>query len=116
MFAETSFTKPYGKTSPVTPSSIYFLENLGYIVPPLPPHHHHHHHHHHHPRCIPLRGNSVCILPIYSEQIGIFLIKFCSSDPSFNINIFRSLYLKFKTSAHAQIAITHYYVLTNFLT
>ena len=46
-----------------------------------------------------------------------FLIKFCSSDPSFNRNILRSLYLKFKTSAHAHIAIAYYYALfTNFLT
>ena len=46
-----------------------------------------------------------------------FLIKFCSSDPSFNGNILRSLYLKFQTSAHAHIAINYYYLLfTNFLT
>ena len=46
-----------------------------------------------------------------------FFIKFCSSDPSFNRNILRSLYLKFKTSAHLDIIITYYYVLfTNFLT
>ena len=39
------------------------------------------------------------------------------SDPSFTRNILRSLYLKLKISAHAQVAITHYYVLyTNFLT
>ena len=45
-----------------------------------------------------------------------FLIKVSSSDPSFNRNILRSLYLKFKTSAHAQIAITYYYVsFPNFL-
>ena len=45
-----------------------------------------------------------------------FLIKFCSSDPSFNRDILRSLYLKFQTSAHAHIAITYYYVLfTTFL-
>ena len=46
-----------------------------------------------------------------------FLIKFYSSDPSFNINILTSLYLKFKISAHAHIAITHYYLsFTNFFT
>ena len=46
-----------------------------------------------------------------------FLIKLCSSDPSFNRNILRSLNLKFKISAHAQITITHQYVLiTNLLT
>ena len=46
-----------------------------------------------------------------------FLIKFRSSDPSFNRNILRFLYLKFKTSAHAHIAIAYYYALfTNFLT
>ena len=45
-----------------------------------------------------------------------FLIKFCSSDPSFNRNILRSLYLKFKASAHAHIVIAYYYTLfTNFL-
>ena len=36
-----------------------------------------------------------------------FLIEFCSSEPNFNRNILRPLYLKFKTSAHAEIAITH---------
>ena len=46
-----------------------------------------------------------------------FLIKIWSSNLSYNRNILRSLYLKFKTSAHAQITITHYYVLfTYFLT
>ena len=46
-----------------------------------------------------------------------FLTKLRSSDPSFNRNILRSLYLKFKTSAHAQIAMAYYYVLfINFLT
>ena len=45
-----------------------------------------------------------------------FLIKVSSSDPSFNRNILRFLYLKFKTSAHAQISITYYYVsFPNFL-
>ena len=45
-----------------------------------------------------------------------FLIKCCSSDPSFNRNILRSLYLKFKASAHAHIVIAYYYTLfTNFL-
>ena len=45
------------------------------------------------------------------------LIKFYSFDPSFDRIILRSLYLKFKTSAHAQITITHHYVLfTYFLT
>ena len=29
--------------------------------------------------------------------------KFCSSDPSFNGNILTSLYLKFETTAHAQL-------------
>ena len=61
--------------------------------------------------CIPLRGDSVC------ERIGIFFIKLCRSDLSFSRKILTFLYLKFKTSAHAQIAINHYYVfLTNFLT
>ena len=43
-------------------------------------------------------------------------MKFCNSDPSFNRNILRSLYLKFNPSAHAHIAITYSFVLfTNFL-
>ena len=57
------------------------------------------------------------------ERIGIFLIRLCSFDPSlldfkyFNGNTLRSLYFKFKSAAHAQIAITHNYVLlTNLLT
>ena len=46
-----------------------------------------------------------------------FLIKSCSSDSSFNRNFLRSLYLKFKTSAHAHIVIAYYYALfTNFFT
>ena len=46
-----------------------------------------------------------------------FLIKFCSSDPSFNRNNSKFLYLKFKTSAHAHTKIAYYYALfTNFLT
>ena len=46
-----------------------------------------------------------------------FLIKFCSFDPIFIKNIFRSLYLKYKTSAHVHTAITCCFVLfTNFLT
>ena len=46
-----------------------------------------------------------------------FLMEFCGSDLSFNINILSFIFLKFKTSAHAQIAITHYQVLfTNLLT
>ena len=61
--------------------------------------------------CISFRGDSVCIWCISSERIGVFSIKFCSSDPSFNRNILRSLYLKFKISAHALILITHWYVL-----
>ena len=36
-----------------------------------------------------------------------FLIKFCSSDPSFNRNILRFQHLKFQTCAHAHIAITY---------
>ena len=45
-----------------------------------------------------------------------FLMKFCSSDPSFNRNILRLLYLNFNPSAHVHIAITYYFVLfTNFL-
>ena len=45
-----------------------------------------------------------------------FLLKFCSSHPSFSRNILRSLYLNFKTSAYTHIAISYYYALfTNFL-
>ena len=67
-------------------------------------------------------GRGVCIPQslyfVYIFRTGWnILIKFCSSDPSFSRNILRSLYLKFKTSAHADIAITYYYALfTNFLT
>ena len=70
--------------------------------------------------CISLRGNislcgnSVCTLVISLERIGTFLIKFCSSDQSFNRNILRSLYFKFRTSAHAQITISCYYVLMEY--
>ena len=39
-----------------------------------------------------------------------FLSNFCSSDPSFDRNILRSLYLKFKISAHAQTTVTLYYL------
>ena len=46
-----------------------------------------------------------------------FLIRFCSSDPSFNRNILKFLYSKFKTFAHAHIEIANYCVLfTNLLT
>ena len=46
-----------------------------------------------------------------------FLIQFCRSDLSFNKNILRSLNLKFKASAHAQITISHSCVLfADFLT
>ena len=45
------------------------------------------------------------------------LIELCKPDPSFNRNILRSLYLKFKTSAHAHIATSYFFLLfTNFLT
>ena len=66
---------------------------------------------------IPLRGGAVCILFISSGWVGIFLIEFCSSDPSFDGGVLGSLYLEFKTSAHAHIAIACYYALfTDFLT
>ena len=46
-----------------------------------------------------------------------FSFKFCSSDQVSIETFLRSLYVKFKTSAHAHIAITHYFILfTNFLT
>ena len=61
--------------------------------------------------CIPLRGNAICILFIsFFRTDWNFLIKFCNSDPSFNRKILTSLYLKFKTSAHAHIAITYYFL------
>ena len=66
---------------------------------------------------LPLCGNAVCYSVYIFRTDWDFFIKFCSSDPSFNRNILRSLYLKFKTSAHVHIIITYYYVLfTNFLT
>ena len=55
---------------------------------------------------------------VYIFRMGLnFLIKFCSPDPRFNRIILKSLYLKFKTSAHAHIANACYYAFfTNFLT
>ena len=38
-----------------------------------------------------------------SFNINILRSLFCSSNPSFNINILRSLYLKSETSVHAQL-------------
>ena len=38
-------------------------------------------------------------------------MKFWSSNPSFNRKILRSLYLKFKSSAHEHIAITYHFVI-----
>ena len=65
--------------------------------------------------CIPLLGNSVCILSILQNGLN-FSIKFGSSDPSFNRSILTLLHLKSGTSAHAQIAVIQYYILfTNFL-
>ena len=61
--------------------------------------------------CIPLREIQSPFFFCIFRTTRNFLIKFCSSDPSLNINILRSIYLKFKTCAHAQIPITHYYVL-----
>ena len=72
--------------------------------------------------CIPLlgnillRGNSVFILCIFSERIGIFT-EFGSSYPSFNRSILTVLYFKSETSAHAEIVVIHCYILfTSFLT
>ena len=39
-----------------------------------------------------------------------FLSNFCSSDPSFDRNILRPPYLKFKISAHVQMTVTSYYL------
>ena len=64
------------------------------------------------PFCPPVHSTSwKCSLYfVYIFRTGRnFLIKLCSSDPSLSINILRSLYLKFKTSAHAHIANTYYY-------
>ena len=61
----------------------------------------------------PLHSTSpVYILSVSSEGVEAFLTKFGSSDPSFNRIILKLLYLKFKTSAHAQITfiITTYYL------
>ena len=61
------------------------------------------------PLWIPLRGNSVFILFISSEQCRIFSLNFESV-------ISTPVYFKFGTSAHAQIGITYYYILCiNFL-
>ena len=50
-----------------------------------------------------------CAFCLYLQKgLEFFVIKFYSSSPSFKRNILRSLNLEFKTSAHAQIAITHY--------
>ena len=71
--------------------------------------------------CIPLSGNiplpgKFSLHFVYIFRTGWnFLIQFCNSNPSYNRNIVRSLHLKFKTSAHAQITITHYYVLFTYL-
>ena len=54
-----------------------------------------------------LLENSVCILFISSEWIGIFLPKFGSSDPSYNRSILKLLYWKFEASVHAQIEVIH---------
>ena len=53
--------------------------------------------------CIPLRGNSVCILLMSYSGLEIFSTKFCSSDPSFNRNVLTSLYVKSEISADAQL-------------
>ena len=67
--------------------------------------------------CIPLRGNAVCNLFIFSYCTANFLTKFCSSDPSFNRNILTSLYLKSKHLRMRNYAITHLYILyTSFTT
>ena len=50
-----------------------------------------------------------CAFCLYLQKgLEFFVIKFYSSSPSFKRNILRSLNLEFETSAHAQIAITHY--------
>ena len=54
-----------------------------------------------------LLENSVCILFISSEWIGIFLTKFGNSDPSYNRSILKLLYLKFEASVHEQIDVIH---------
>ena len=54
-----------------------------------------------------LLENSVCILFISSEWIGIFLTKFGNSDPSYNRSILKLLYLKSEASVHEQIDVIH---------
>ena len=54
---------------------------------------------------IPFCGNSVSIVSISSERNRS---TFGSFDPSFNRNILTLLYMKFKTSAYAQIAFILY--------
>ena len=69
------------------------------------------------PLCIPLRGNAVCNLFIFSYCTANFLTKFCSSDPSFNRNILTSLYLKSEHLRMRNYAITRLYILyTSFTT
>ena len=71
----------------------------------------------HRPLCIPLRGNAVCNLFIFSYCTANVLTKFCNSDPSFNINILTSLYLKSELLPMRNHAITRLYILyTNFTT
>ena len=57
-----------------------------------------------------IRRNSGCILLTSSERIELFFTKLGSSDSSFNWTILKLLYLKFETSAHARIAVIHYYI------
>ena len=66
--------------------------------------------------CIPLRGNSVCILFISSKKAWNFLTKFWYSDQMFSRNIFTYLCLKSETSGHAQLmSILLYMLLANIL-
>ena len=48
---------------------------------------------------------------LYLQNEYKFLTKFSSFDPSFNRSTLILLYLKSKTSAYAQIALIHYYIL-----
>ena len=65
--------------------------------------------------CIPLCGYYDCILFLSSKFLVIFLINIWRSDPFFKRNLL-TYYLKFETSWHVQIVITHYHILsTDFL-
>ena len=60
--------------------------------------------------CIPLPGNAVCNLFVFSYCTANFLTKFSSSDQSFNRNILTSLYLKSKHLRMRNYTVTRLYI------